>query len=76
MTGIESPLMRNTGDWIMCARCFYFEMAPTCSEVTTKVPFCNSRKRQIGWNPRLFYCSDFGTQDDEPVQTSLDWRWS
>ena len=66
MTGIESPLMKNTGDWIMCARCFWFDAKQTV---------CGRRERQIHWNPRLFYCSDFGTRDDEPVQTSLDWRW-
>lgn len=75
MTAIERPLMRSQGDF-RCSSCFYFEMAETSSEVTQTVPYCNRRERQIGWNPLMFLCSDFGTKcKNMAVQTSLDWRW-
>ncbi len=72
---IESKLMRAQGDF-RCANCFYFRMAPTSSEGTQAVPYCDRRERQIGWNPVLFMCGDYATKDGQTtMQTSLDWRW-
>ena len=71
----ESKLM-HAQDWIKCTNCFYFRMAPTGQDVTQSVPYCSRRGRQMGWNPQLFMCAEFGAKDDqEAIQTSLDWRW-
>lgn len=75
MTGIESKLMKAVED-IHCSNCFYFKMAKTSSEVTPEVPYCHRRERQIGWNPLLFMCGDFGSKDETiAFQSKLDWKW-
>ncbi|MBE6524453.1 MAG: hypothetical protein E7Z65_06250 [Thermoplasmata archaeon] len=71
----ESRLL-HAQDGIQCVNCFYFRMAPTGQDVVDKVPYCDRRGRQIGWNPLLFMCGDFGIRDEPIVmQTKLDWRW-
>ena len=68
---IESPLMKSDGDF-RCASCFYYETRRG-DVLDIVVPYCHRRDRQIGWNPLMYVCGDFGIRDDGPraVQSKL-----
>lgn len=65
----------KTDNGFSCSNCFYFRMAGTYY-ATLRVPYCDNRRRMIGYNPLMFMCSDYAKGDGGRVlQTNIDWRW-
>lgn len=74
MSECKQKLLKSEGGEFRCSTCFDFRMAPTTSGAM--VPYCNRRDRAIGWNPVLFFCTEYAVKDEpQALQTSLDWRW-
>lgn len=62
--GTEGILIRADpeADSFRCANCFYYEKVP--GSLDGQVCYCNRRERMMGWNPVLFYCTEYGAGDN------------